>query len=854
MCSNVRSALLKMDEVRTTLLLKKIDVFACTETWFTDSMMDSSLMIDGYSCLREDRSDRRGGGVALWIKNDIPAIRENLNEISEIESILVRLMSCKILLFLLYIPPQVASSAYSRLINDHIIQSLDSALAKYLSYDVIFCGDLNRLNISDICSHFSLANIHGMATYGAAELDYILMSDELAESYSVTTCPPFDRSNVPHLSLLATPKTRKRRSHGVPRKVYDLRCSNLQKFVSMVQDMKWDFLDDDNLTIDDKCTSFHSHLENAAEETIPTTVVICSARDKPWITPLVKALINQRWYAFRTGNFTLYNHLKTKVRAEISRCKASWTKRMQAKDLWKTVNAHLGTKTNQPLMSLLSQYESVDCAVEDINRHLASYFQDNDEDLPDNEFCETQSWNVLVTPELIAKLIDLTPNHKASPDLPTILYKKVSSLICKPLSRLIQQSVRERTVPVLWKHASICPIPKTSSPSLRDLRPISLLRFPAKLLEKCVLASVRERILQHYDSTQFGFRPKSSTQCALVSLHDAMTRFLDDPNTSGAMIIAYDYSKAFDRLRTNLILKRLVACGFPSEFIVWARSYLCGRYQSTQVGTISSSRVKITSGVPQGSILGPYLYALTTSEFVKLEPITHIVRYADDTTLCGPIYKNATNSHIIREHENILKWSRDMCLDMNYQKCQCLRIPKVGECEAVTIDGVNAVQEIKILGVYFNTKGNWTTHTTNIIRSSSRKLYALRILKPFLSNNDLKNVYFMLVRSLLEYCAPVFVGLSSTDALRLERVQRRFHRLLCGPNCTDSCLPSLSCRRLALCMKFLQSCMCPDHILNPCLPPLSRTGRFILPYRATTRRANSFFPFITELYNVNVTR
>ena len=245
----------------------------------------------------------------------------------------------------------------------------------------------------------------------------------------------------------------------------------------------------------------------------------------------------------------------------------------------------------------------------------------------------------------------------------------------------------------------------------------------------------------------------------------------------------------FDRLKTELILKRLVACCLPSDFIVWVRSYLSERYQCTRVGKVTSSGAMITSGVPQGSILGPYLYALTTSDFTKLETVTHIVRYADDTTLCAPIYKCSSNNHIIREHNNILEWSEEMCLDINHQKCQSLRIPKTEKCETIIIDGMKAVDEIKILGVYFNSKGNWSSHTTSVICTASRKLYAVRILRPYLSNNDLKLVYFMLVRSLLEYCAPVLTGLSSADALRLERVQRRFHRLLCGPWLfADSCL------------------------------------------------------------------
>jgi len=143
-------------------------------------------------------------------------------------------------------------------------------------------------------------------------------------------------------------------------------------------------------------------------------------------------------------------------------------------------------------------------------------------------------------------------------------------------------------------------------------------------------------------------------------------------------------------------------------------------------------------------------------------------------------------------------------------------------------------------------------HIDALTKVSSRKLYAVRILRPYLSNDELKRVFFAVVRSVLEYCAPLLVGLSVNDAKKIERIQRRFHRILCGDECKDNCVPLLANRRDNISLKFLNNIMNMNHILNQYLPPMSQRGRFILPHRNTHRRSSSFFPLVCEIFNSTV--
>ena len=362
--------------------------------------------------------------------------------------------------------------------------------------------------------------------------------------------------------------------------------------------------------------------------------------------------------------------------------------------------------------------------------------------------------------------------------------------------------------------------------------------------------SIKNEMLKNYDDCQYGFRTGSSTQCAVIALTDHLTEYLDRPSTCGAVIVSYDYSKAFDRLRTDLIVQRLIDCEFPPQCVKWILDYLTARTQYVKVGITRSSATNVTSGVPQGSVIGPYLYALTTATFRTSHSDCRVVKYADDTTICFPVYPSSS-PHIRNEHLNLLRWSSSMDLKMNARKCKAVVIAKKDKdcCVTRELPEVPVVDSMDILGVRFNSKATWSNHIDKIITIASRRMFAMRILKPCLSRNQLRDVYFSYIRSVVEYCAPLLTSLSVIDNCRLERLQRRFYRLLCGKDCANNCFASLEERRWKLSIKFLQSVMQANHVLNSLLPPISSTGRFLLPSRRTFGRGRSFFFLVPERYN-----
>ena len=177
----------------------------------------------------------------------------------------------------------------------------------------------------------------------------------------------------------------------------------------------------------------------------------------------------------------------------------------------------------------------------------------------------------------------------------------------------------------------------------------------------------------------------------------------------------------------------------------------------------------------------------------------------------------------------------------NACKSKCLTIKKTKNCPQPTIPDIPAVETLRILGFTFNSKWNTDDHISKTVSFVSRRLYALRILKPSLTKAEMLLVYNSLVRSHLEYCAPLLLRLSVANSCKLERLQKRFHRVICGKSCSQSCMILLKERRKILSMRFLEKVMVPSHVIHSLLPFKLKSGRFRLPFRRTTKRCLSFF-------------
>ena len=164
----------------------------------------------------------------------------------------------------------------------------------------------------------------------------------------------------------------------------------------------------------------------------------------------------------------------------------------------------------------------------------------------------------------------------------------------------------------------------------------------------------------------------------------------------------------------------------------------------------------------------------------------------------------------------------------------------------------NSASHLKILGVTFEASLKWDIHVENVSKCASQRVHVLRMLKriPGASKTDVLQVYYNYVLSVLEYNSPLFVGLNTRNQQRMERIAKRCHRIICGESCHCGAFQNINQRRQNQAMKVFSKMMNPDNISHSLLPPpLPRTGHLFIEHCTTNRRANSFVPFCSLLWN-----
>ena len=860
--ANARSAVNKLESISVTIQQQNIKCLALAETWFNNNHSVEMTQIPEYQCFRDDRCNKVGGGVAIWAHFSLqPSCFILEGKPSYVEAVAVRVMSW-LFIICIYIPPIVSTRCvYKDEILRFLTDTFDNIACVCPSSETVICGDFNRFAVTDVCNTCNMLNMFSGITYNTSQLDYFLMTELLSNQYRVTAEAPIDNSKIAHVSLMATPQFDENVNLSSTQKtkvsiktVYDMRQSYVNDFVDLLCQTDWSSLHDGDLDLDTKTAFFHHALKEAFVAAIPSSEVVLTGNEKPWITPLLKLLINQRWEAYRSRNFPRYHQLKKKIKSELSKAKASWIGKNQRKDIWKTVRTLSGKAVTDPLASLCSQFSSKRAAADRINEKFAAHFQSSGEFSHYVSHTLPQKDILYVPPQFVCNELCNLNTRKSSPDLPLKLYKAAAYVLAEPLATLYNQSLAAGTVPLIWKCATVSAVPKCSAPSIEDLRPISLLPAPMKILERFVLRVMMLTIFEHYGKNQFGFRPRSSTTCALIAIDDFITTALDRADVEGVQVVAYDLSKAFDKLKYDVILSRLRECELSPAIVSWFVSYFTSRKQFVKVGTECSRVIHVTSGVPQGSVVGPFIFSLVAGSFDFESKDCKVIKYADDFTMCATLKRNSPNSHISDFHNSFLNWTYEHGLVVNLTKCKSLCVSFCRNCSPVILSNVSIVRELKILGVTFDEGLNWNVHVDNIVKCASRRLYLLRLLRNVAPRKVLISVYNAIVRSYLEYASPLLVGLSSTNAGKIRRIQRRFHRLLCGSECRNGCLESLDDRRRIAAVKLFLQSRNTAHVLHRLTPKCSRSGRYILMATARTRRLNSFFPFMSMFLNARHSR
>ena len=830
------------------------------ETWLNETMDNKLIHIPGYSePARHDRPSRRGGGVCIYVREEVTC--RQITEVSAppdvIECVWIAFPACKLVVLAMYVPPNLQAGQQTNVI-DYVISQADSALNLIEDSRLVIVGDLNQLPTSTLESTLSLSQRVNVPTRGSSILDKVLIDESLCDDFREPVVGP-NFGNADHLSVFLKPHAEQTNSRRII-KVFDYRESNVAAFVETLKSQPWHHLYHSEDSVDVKCDIFYNFISRA-QSRIPYSYVIMSSKDKPWITPTLKLLINRRYEAYRQGHFDKYKHYKDKIKNEILKAKAAWLQKLKnaPHGIWKAIPTADSTKRGNH-QHLLSRYASASDLASSLNCVFSSVFSESSCIDPEEVVSSSdENWNIEISTKIVSDLLKNLKSHKSAGNdsLSPRLLKAGHDVLAGPLAHLFASSVLTCQGPKRWKEAIVTPIPKVKNPSLDDFRPISLLNIPSKILEMLVLKSVKSRLIASYGDDQYGFRPGSSTLNAHIAIHDYVTRQLDHLSTKGVLMIAMDLSKAFDRLSHQSLLQSLIRAGFPRHFILWTLDFLSNRTQRvTFQGAMSKNKIAVTSGVPQGSILAPYFFAFHLGNLRPASNEAVFIKYADDITILVP-FNDFTNLSVKvrKEIHNVENWCDKNGLVVNQEKTKTIVFTKSRSRELPLRDIPNVKTHLAILGVIFEESLRWDLHVDTVTKKASRRVHVLKMLKkiPSATKEDLLQVYHNYIQSVMEYNSPLLVGINSKNNAKLERINKRCHRIVCGTDCKCNAFTPMSERRIKRAIKFFVKIMRPESISNHLVPHnLPRTHHLNIAYMRTNRRAKSFIPFCSLLFNAHL--
>lgn len=826
---NVRGMRSKLQDIYKSVLSLDYEIIILTETWLNCDIFDAEIFDDRYQVFRRDRQSKtmnegkEGGGVLIAVQKCFDAYRNsNLETLCEDLWVTIELSGrfcrSKLHLCAIYLPPPVKMDCMA-----HLTSKLEGSL-DYLN-NVFMIGDFNLNQIDwqlspnhnylepqnaynnvctillDFANSICLRQFNNVRNCNNRILDLIFSNS----SYPISVTAAFDnisKVDVYHpplqIDILCSQQKLLNQNHKT---VFKFHNADYGLIIDRLNSYDWTHELDTSKSLEENTEKFYNIINNIITELVPKKQLNKNKYPIWYSKNLIRILkekekcrVKMKKFQNKLDEFE-YNLLKKRTNLLIHKCYTSYIINVQnnviknPKYFWSYIKAKSHNKSHIPQCMKLKNKEASDgqSIANLFCEHFASIYKKPQkfDEYNYNFFNEPfdarhLSHLYILEPEIEKRLKCLNASKGCGSDgIPPIFLMRCAEALSKPLNIIFNQSLREGIFPKIWKEAMVVPIPKTGDKQLvENYRPICMLPVLAKVFEKLVSSYISWHIKQNLSDHQHGFIAKRSTSTNLMSYVEKLLSYMG----TGAEIDAIynDLSKAFDRVDHNILLHKLKhQFNIDGPLLKWLESYLKDRRLKVVVNGFQSECCVPSSGVPQGSILGPILFGIFVDDIKYQIQYSEFQLYADDLKLFR-VVQNAYDQQLLQmDIDSVSNWCKANSMDLNTNKSLHIKFSrkrtKFDSCYNISNTTLKKVSEVKDLGVIFDTELRFECHVNNVIKRGLKMLgFINRNTKEFKNVTALKNLYSALVRSHIDYCSIVWYPSYQNNIQRLEKIQRRF--------------------------------------------------------------------------------
>jgi hypothetical protein len=791
----------KFLELKQTI--RNHDILMMTETWLT-APKEQLYHIPEFDMYCSNRKDRIGGGVCIYTRKELRT--KKLTEFTSTTMssvwILLTLEKLSPIIYGVVYHPGGLTTALKQATVDHVVATVSSLTTKHKHAKLCLHGDFNDLDSSTITDALPLHQIVDFPTRGNNKLDLIFTDIDEYRHVGCTKEPPL--ANNDHCAISIPPTSIKALPYVsiTKRKVSESSKIAVSRHLASID---WNTIISE-IDIDSKVLHLHHTVKEIVDTYCPM-VKVRAPQGKPVLdSPLIAKLRRAKRRAFSKGNPS-WKYLAKLLSAKLKQLLKRHTDNLinkatkGSKRWWNQVKQLTGdtrSDTTQNRINIENTWQTIDQFVNNLNDYYLSGHSVIELDYPK---CHPSTEPLTpITHIEVVQLLNNINTRKAthSNDFPSWVSKNNSEILAIPLTNIINTIMQTHTFPHLWKTAEIAPVKKVTRPTTyKDFRPISLLYHQSKVVESYINKLLRKELDGKLKNNQYAYTSGRSTTDALTHCITIIAQLLDNKENFAVQGLFLDFSKAFDLMRPDLLSKQLASLHVSPGLISLTKSFLSERVQTVRYNGTISKQLPSAIGVPQGTLTGPILW----NAFVdSLQPSTHTIKYADDTSLFTPVKSTnisskhkdgstitffTTENELQRHADDAVEWCDINHMKLNATKTKAMNLTLRSNAisqNPVIINNI-CIEQVtctKLLGVHIDNHLSFTTHVSERIALSKRHVHALVMLKRSgIADDHLVLFYKARIMPTLSYAAPSwFPYTSNTDRDKLLRLERLCLRII----------------------------------------------------------------------------